>query len=789
MGDTFELPPELRDRVEVLGVLGRGSFGRVLEVKVAGHPDPLALKILSPEVDMARVSRELAACERVRHSHLLTVHGHGTDGRTGWLLMERADGTLSDILRDRSRVGEAWEACRQVAAGLAALHAQGIIHRDLKPENVLMVDGVAKVGDLGLAKGGGLETLTATGLVMGTPVFMAPEQIRGEKLAPAADVFALGVILYRVAAGRMPYTSEAIRDLLPVITRGGPVTAGVPLGGCPEVVRACLDPEPGRRPEAADLARGLGPAPEVDRLPRDPHAPTLVLTSPGLARPSDPLVTPVRGVAARNVAVAGGRNLLGVVVVAGLVVGLLRSAQVSPDPRSTPEVSAPPVARSLGWPEALGADFHTRVRRDLTRAQESFLDPEGKLHHLDEVEGPIPKGWRPFLDPDPARWRLVVRKSEALGRWFRWIAEGGAFWELDAEQQGQLADLDKLFVSERQLPPFRPWLGLAAADGPPESFHVVSRSGKAVLRGEFSGWTATTLTRLQEALRVVETLKQDFRDYFREGGSERFPGAELERLGLSSVFVWKDGEKADRFLRNIAVYGDHAKWRVHLTPWLQPLATELVAVIAAARQASIREPEASLELPYVLNEILAELSPGYLSGYWSLGFELLVGREGEGEGEGTSSELLRAILWDHWGRSLKDLELYRAPDYFQERARLWAYLLRDGRVEEVRHRPWFPWLVRFSIHHGALARRPYPELAELRTRFLEVIAEFDPIAMVDIEGSLAFAAVEAGPPPGPAVARDLLARYRALDPKALSRANEEFQGLEPRLEELTRAGP
>lgn len=271
--DSSALPPDLRDRFEARRLLGRGGFGLVLEVQVRADGRRGALKLVPVEGDGARQARELAAATRVRHPHLLDCLETGVTGEVAYLLLELADESLREVLGDPPRRHLAWDLAVQAVRGVAALHRAGLVHRDLKPENVLVLDGSARVSDLGAAKGGDLATLTATGVILGTPEYMAPEQARGEPAGPATDTFALGLILAEALAGRPPHRDleplEVVRRLardqvdgFPELDRGRPRVAAL---------LPALDPEPGRRPpdlEAwADQLASAGEAPAPERAP------------------------------------------------------------------------------------------------------------------------------------------------------------------------------------------------------------------------------------------------------------------------------------------------------------------------------------------------------------------------------------------------------------------------------------------------------------------------------------------------------------------------------------------
>lgn len=211
------LPGELQARYQIRAELGRGSFGvvyRVLDVEAGAER---ALKLLELQGDGAREAREIAVSRELDHPHLVRFHAGGVVGRLAYLVMDLAEGSLQGAMGDAPR---AWSLLKQAASGVAALHAAGLVHRDLKPENILLVGGSARVGDLGLVRGGAHQTLTATGTIMGSPVWMAPEQARGERPTPASDAWALGVMAYQIVEGAPPYPDLPLGELLARVARG-----------------------------------------------------------------------------------------------------------------------------------------------------------------------------------------------------------------------------------------------------------------------------------------------------------------------------------------------------------------------------------------------------------------------------------------------------------------------------------------------------------------------------------------------------------------------------------------
>ncbi|MEZ6184585.1 MAG: serine/threonine-protein kinase [Planctomycetota bacterium] len=206
---------------ELLHSLGSGSFAEVYAARDLNLGRPVALKILreqspsSAQVERFRREREVLA--QLDHPHLVRVHGTGSAGGRLYVVLELLPGgSLVERLRPGLDPQAAAEWVRQAALGVGALHAQGIVHRDLKPGNLLLdEDGRVKVADLGLVSGDALEDLTLTGRLVGTPAYLAPEQLKGERVRdPRVDVYSLGVVLYEAFTGEQPHTAPNVVQLL-----------------------------------------------------------------------------------------------------------------------------------------------------------------------------------------------------------------------------------------------------------------------------------------------------------------------------------------------------------------------------------------------------------------------------------------------------------------------------------------------------------------------------------------------------------------------------------------------
>ena len=217
MTDTRDtLATSLADRYTLERELGRGGMATVYLVRDRKHDRQVALKVLHPELAATlgteRFLREIRVTARLDHPHILPVLDSGTAAGLLWYTMPYVRGeTLRDRLRREVQlpVETALDLTRQVASALDHAHREGVVHRDLKPENILLADGQARVADFGVAKalaGAGDHQLTETGLAVGTPAYMSPEQASGGVVDARSDIYALGCVLYEMLAGEPPFT-------------------------------------------------------------------------------------------------------------------------------------------------------------------------------------------------------------------------------------------------------------------------------------------------------------------------------------------------------------------------------------------------------------------------------------------------------------------------------------------------------------------------------------------------------------------------------------------------------
>jgi eukaryotic-like serine/threonine-protein kinase len=211
-------------RYEIVSLVGEGGMGRVYKALDPAIGRTVAIKTLNVDLEpelfeefKQRFFREARTAGRVQHPNVVTIYDVGESGGTSFIAMEYVEGqTLREIL-DAEKALKVDAACRiasDVASGLAAAHRQNIVHRDVKPSNIMVGPGGAvKLMDFGIARlPEGMRT--RTGLVLGSPSYIAPEQIVGHPLDGRYDLFSLGVVLYEMLAGAVPFRGDGVGELL-----------------------------------------------------------------------------------------------------------------------------------------------------------------------------------------------------------------------------------------------------------------------------------------------------------------------------------------------------------------------------------------------------------------------------------------------------------------------------------------------------------------------------------------------------------------------------------------------
>lgn len=276
--------PQSVGRYRVQRLLGRGGMGVVLLALDEALGRQVALKLIAAggaitAAERARFEREARSAAQLNHPNIAALYDIGSHEGQPFLTMEYVAGeTLAQrIAHGPLPIAAVSAVAEQLAAALSAAHSAGVVHRDLKPGNVMVTaDGAVKLLDFGLArpaeraaKTSG-DPITQTGMIIGTPAYMSPEQARGEDVAAASDVFSLGTLLYESLTGRCPFARNSMFDALnavvvhepPPVTDGRPDTPGALAG----MISRCLAKDPASRPPTMQL---------ISLLSGKPVAPTL----------------------------------------------------------------------------------------------------------------------------------------------------------------------------------------------------------------------------------------------------------------------------------------------------------------------------------------------------------------------------------------------------------------------------------------------------------------------------------------------------------------------------------
>lgn len=407
----------IADRYSLEREIGRGGMGAVWLGRDVALGRPVALKRIgmlpgADSTDFARAEREARLAARLNHPHVVTVFNVVLDPETDarWLVMEYVDGTdLAHLIRERKKLSPnaAAPLLHQAADALVAAHAAGIVHRDVKPSNILVDrSGQVKLTDFGIARLAGDPTLTQTGLVTGSPAYLAPEVASGHRGDAAADVWSLGATLFHALSGRPPYGdgNHVLSELYRLVNEEPPRLADA--GRLGPLLEGTMVRDPSRRwsmVEARDYLAGsdrpefAGPPESVGRLESTSTrqlpavrrevapGPAPSVSAPSVSAPSVPAPSvppsaegrsvPAPPVTARSVperSRASKRRpllalgLLAVVLVT--VVGLFAvfrdpgdtSGSASPSPSTTPSASTSSPAAVRPRPTAAGMESFVR---------------------------------------------------------------------------------------------------------------------------------------------------------------------------------------------------------------------------------------------------------------------------------------------------------------------------------------------------------------------------------------------------------------------------------------------
>jgi len=368
--------PEKLGKYQVLAKIGQGAMGEVFR----GH-DPLlkrdvAIKVISatlaPESDMRqRFEREAQSVARLNHPNIITVYEYGQEQGRIYMAMELLDGTDLRGAINRNALPTLQQKLaimEQIADGLAYAHSREIVHRDLKPGNIHIVpSGQAKILDFGLARLGTAE-ITQSGVIMGTPNYMSPEQVRGDRADARSDVFSLGAVFYELLSNRKAFDSESMHGVLYHVLNDEPEPVRKWVPDLPDtlitVIEKALAKEPDKRyRDGAELREALKP---VRRS----------IPSSAVIKPGAGVLTPAPPPAAK---------------------GAPAAPQFSPDAPTRPAVPKPGAPTKAPAPPTLvEADSHV----------------------------PVPPSLPPVAPPVPAATPVPSAALPAAGRGARFVPQG-----------------------------------------------------------------------------------------------------------------------------------------------------------------------------------------------------------------------------------------------------------------------------------------------------------------------------------------------------------------------------
>jgi serine/threonine protein kinase len=265
--------PAQLGRYVIQSELGRGAMGVVYKATDSVLERPVAVKTVNITLEREyadkyekRFYQEAKAAGSLNHPNIVTIHDVGKSGDVVFMAMEYIEGVeLRTLIGEGKplRIAQALSIAAQVAEGLAFAHQRGVVHRDIKPANIMVVaNGPVKITDFGIARMRGSGDLTQTGMLLGSPKYMSPEQVIGKRADHRSDIFSLGVILYEMLCGVAPFNGENVTALMYQIVNFMPPPPSGVNGAVPEMLdliaaKMLAKPLEERYQEAAEVARDL----------------------------------------------------------------------------------------------------------------------------------------------------------------------------------------------------------------------------------------------------------------------------------------------------------------------------------------------------------------------------------------------------------------------------------------------------------------------------------------------------------------------------------------------------
>ena len=272
---TLETPAEglsrgtlFAGRYEIIEELGTGGMGRVYRVEDTKLKQEIALKLIKPEIafdkkTIERFRNELRTARNVRHKNICGMYDLGEERGTHYITMEYVRGEdLKSLIRKMGLLsaGQAITIAKQVCDGLVEAHRLGVVHRDLKPQNVMIdTDGNARIMDFGIARSLEAKGITGAGMMIGTPEYMSPEQVEGKEVDQRSDIYSLGIILYEMMTGRVPFEGDTpftvgVKHKSEIPKSPRELNAQIPQD-LSQIILRCLEKEKGKRYQSAGEVR------------------------------------------------------------------------------------------------------------------------------------------------------------------------------------------------------------------------------------------------------------------------------------------------------------------------------------------------------------------------------------------------------------------------------------------------------------------------------------------------------------------------------------------------------
>ncbi|HSK54044.1 MAG TPA: protein kinase [Jiangellales bacterium] len=528
-------------RYRLRSELGRGGMGTVWAARdeVLGRDvavkEIVAPPSLSPEerrMLRERTLREARAAAQVSCPTAVTVYDVVEEADRPWVVMELLPTrSLADLLREEGTLTprRAAEVGLDVLEALTAAHEAGVLHRDVKPSNVMVDDGRAVLADFGIATLEGDPALTSTGMLVGSPSYMAPERARGQGPLPASDLWSLGATLFTAVQGRAPFERGSQLATLAAVV--GEETPPAPAAGPLEpVLHALLAKDPGDRPEPDRLREMLEAvlrSPEADRPLGDRPMPAPVSDSttpiPVVVQPDRRRVRPVLALLLATLVLAAGA----LAVTDALRDGQGQEPGVSPGPadpggegesadEAAPEDGAapsPPDDGAAPSPPDDGAPAEAEPQEQGQQAPAESL-PDGYVLHEDPTGFRIgvPEGWERstegprtyFRDPESSRYLMVDQTTEPAD---------DALVDWQANEQGvsqRLADYQRVSMERVEYRDYDAvdWEFTFAGDG--DRVHVVNRNVRVDDGQAYAIYWSTSESRWADSFGVFETAVESF---------------------------------------------------------------------------------------------------------------------------------------------------------------------------------------------------------------------------------------------------------------------------------------